>query len=238
MLDVKTGEVLALANRAHLQPEQSGHAEGGACTQSRHHRSVRAGFDVEAIHRGCRARIRSGQPGEHDRRPRPAISSWAIATIHDAHPEGLLTVAQVIQKSSNVGVAKLALAMAPREAVDHSFRGRVRAPPRVGFPGEARGRLRAYQRWRPIEQATMSYGHGISVSLLQLARAYTVFATDGELQPLTLVKRDQPVRGKRVISPAPPWPCAGCSNWWCSREAPPTGAGDGLSRRRQDRHRA
>jgi cell division protein FtsI (penicillin-binding protein 3) len=63
------------------------------------------------------------------------------------------------------------------------------------------GRLRDYQRWRPIEQATMSYGHGISVSLLQLARAYTIFATEGVLQPLTLLKREQPVTGPRAVSP-------------------------------------
>jgi cell division protein FtsI (penicillin-binding protein 3) len=62
------------------------------------------------------------------------------------------------------------------------------------------GRLRDYQRWRPIEQATMSYGHGISVSLLQLARAYTIFSTDGVLQPLTLLKREQPITGTRVIA--------------------------------------
>src|SRR5260221_12394412 len=75
------------------------------------------------------------------------------------------------------------------------------AQTKVGFPGEATGRLRAIQTLKPIEQATMSYGHGISVSLLQLARAYSVFATNGELTPLTLVKRDQPVEGKVVISP-------------------------------------
>ncbi|MEO8164903.1 MAG: penicillin-binding transpeptidase domain-containing protein, partial [Betaproteobacteria bacterium] len=71
---------------------------------------------------------------------------------------------------------------------------------KVGFPGEAAGKLRAYQTWKPIEQATMSYGHGISVSLLQLARAYSIFATNGELMPLTLVKRDQPVAGQAVVS--------------------------------------
>jgi len=72
--------------------------------------------------------------------------------------------------------------------------------PQLGFPGEVSGFLRAYQHWKPIEQATLSYGHGISVSLLQLARAYTIFATGGELQPLTLVRRDQPAEGKRIIS--------------------------------------
>jgi cell division protein FtsI (penicillin-binding protein 3) len=122
-------------------------------------------------------------------------------TIHDAHPEGILTVAQVIQKSSNVGSAKMALAMAPRKLWTILSDVGFGTPTKVGFPGEATGRLRAYQTWKPIEQATMSYGHGISVSLLQLARAYSVFATNGELKPLTLVKRDRPVEGKPVISP-------------------------------------
>ena len=123
------------------------------------------------------------------------------ATIHDAHPAGLLTVSQVIQKSSNVGIAKLALALPPEQLWSVLSAAGFGAPPKTGFPGEVGGRLRDYQHWRRIEQATMSYGHGISVSLLQLARAYTVFCTEGMLQPLTLLKRDEPVTGQRVISP-------------------------------------
>jgi cell division protein FtsI (penicillin-binding protein 3) len=123
------------------------------------------------------------------------------ARIDDVHPAGLLTVSQVIQRSSNVGVAKLALAL-PREQLWSVLSAAgFGAPPRSGFPGEVGGRLRDYQNWRPIEQATLSYGHGISVSLLQLARAYTVFASDGALQPITLLKRDTPGAGTRVISP-------------------------------------
>jgi cell division protein FtsI (penicillin-binding protein 3) len=72
--------------------------------------------------------------------------------------------------------------------------------PQVGFPGAAAGRLRHYRTWRPIEQATMAYGHGISVSLVQLARAYTVFARDGELVPLTLVKTSSSASGEKVLS--------------------------------------
>ncbi|MEO8003370.1 MAG: penicillin-binding protein 2 [Betaproteobacteria bacterium] len=121
-------------------------------------------------------------------------------TIHDAHAEGILTVAQVIQKSSNVGSAKMALSMAPQKLWTMLSDVGFGVPTKVGFPGEATGKLRAYQTWKPIEQATMSYGHGISVSLLQLARAYSVFATDGELKPITLIRRDQPVDGKRVMS--------------------------------------
>jgi cell division protein FtsI (penicillin-binding protein 3) len=76
------------------------------------------------------------------------------------------------------------------------------AQPHSGFPGEGVGKLRAATTWRPIEQATMSYGHGISVSLLQLARAYLIFATDGELKPVTLVRRAAPPEATRAIAPA------------------------------------
>ncbi len=72
--------------------------------------------------------------------------------------------------------------------------------PKISFPGAVAGRVRPYKSWRPIEQATMSYGHGISVSLLQIAHAYTIFARDGDLIPLTLQRStDQPI-GQRVIS--------------------------------------
>ncbi|HMK13447.1 MAG TPA: penicillin-binding protein 2 [Burkholderiales bacterium] len=124
------------------------------------------------------------------------------ATIHDAHHEGPLTVAQIIQKSSNIGAAKIALALTSQSLWNIFDRVGFGAMPRSGFPGEVSGKLRSYKTWRPIEQATMSYGHGISVSLIQLARAYTVFATEGKLQPLSLLKLDTPPNGSFVISAA------------------------------------
>ncbi|HEY0338548.1 MAG TPA: penicillin-binding transpeptidase domain-containing protein, partial [Burkholderiales bacterium] len=118
-----------------------------------------------------------------------------------AHPQGALTVAQVIQKSSNVGAAKMALSL-PAENMWTLFRQvGFGAVPESGFPGEVSGKLRAFETWKPIEQATMSYGHGISVSLLQLARAYTIFANDGQVAPLTLIKREGPVQMARVLKP-------------------------------------
>jgi cell division protein FtsI (penicillin-binding protein 3) len=111
----------------------------------------------------------------------PGRLTIGSATISDAHPHGALSVAQVIQKSSNVGVTKMALTIPPQEMwqmFDSIGFGQV---PQLGFPGEVTGRLRPWKKWRPIEQATMSYGHGISVSLIQLARAYSVFARDGDL---------------------------------------------------------
>src|SRR5205823_13922388 len=130
----------------------------------------------------------------------PGRMTLAHYTIRDVHPAAALTVTQVLQKSSNVGAAKLALAM-PREALwDFYHRLGFGTAPQLGFPGAAAGRLRPYRSWRPIEQATMAYGHGISVSLIQLARAYTIFALDGELAPLTLVKGELAAHGEKLIS--------------------------------------
>ncbi len=200
VLDVKTGEVLALANWPTYNPNnrdtfKTGRSRNRAVVDLFEPGSTLKPFTVAAA-------LESGLVS-----PGSMIDTegghYTIGnrTIHDAHPEGILTVAQVIQKSSNVGSAKMALAMAPQKMWSIFSDVGFGTQTKVGFPGEATGRLRAYQTWKPIEQATMSYGHGISVSLLQLARAYSVFATNGELKPLTLVKRDQPVEGKAVISP-------------------------------------
>jgi cell division protein FtsI (penicillin-binding protein 3) len=123
-------------------------------------------------------------------------------TIHDAHPNGALTVAQVIQKSSNVGAAKIALSL-PKEKLWAMLSGvGFGTLPQSALPGEVAGRLRGYSSWKPIEQATMSYGHGISVSLLQLARAYSIFTSDGALMPVTVLHSDSPPTPERVVKPA------------------------------------
>jgi cell division protein FtsI (penicillin-binding protein 3) len=122
------------------------------------------------------------------------------ATISDAHPAGIISVAQVIQKSSNVGAAKMALTLRPQAMWGMFNQVGFGSTANVGFPGEASGRLRPWQHWRRIEQATMAYGHGISLSLMQLARAYSVFANDGELKPISLVKLKEPPIGQHVFS--------------------------------------
>ena len=123
-------------------------------------------------------------------------------TIHDTHPERSLSVGRIIQVSSNVGAAKIALGLPPetmwRALSEDGFGSQTGSE----FPGEAEGRLRDYKKWRPIDQATIAYGNGISVSLLQLARAYTVFANNGELKPISLLKLDTPPLGVKVYSEA------------------------------------
>ena len=199
VLDASTGEVLAMANFPTYNPNQRGSVDPSrmrnrTVTDLFEPGSTLKPFTVAtALESGAvtPATIIDTAPGQ---------LTIGKATIHDAHPSGALTVAQVIQKSSNVGAAKLALRL-PSESLWNVFNSvGFGMPPQSGFPGEVSGRLRAYENWKPIEQATMSYGHGISVSLLQLARAYTIFATDGELKSPVLIKREGVPESKRVIS--------------------------------------
>ena len=200
VLDARTGEVLALANLPAYNPNYRGKIE----PQRSRNRALTDLFEPGSTLKPftIAAALEAGRI-----RPDTLIATGGgkltigKATINDAHPAGTLTVEQVIQKSSNVGAAKIALDLPPQTMwtmLSHSGFG---ALPKSGFPGEGSGRLRPYSTWKPIEQATMSYGHGISVSLLQLARAYTIFTADGELLPVTMVKRVEPQAGSPVISP-------------------------------------
>jgi cell division protein FtsI (penicillin-binding protein 3) len=200
VLDAKTGEVLALANLPDYNPNNRGKLTGAqtrnrVVTDTFEPGSTMKPFTAAGIDHGAGRDFAcfDGRGG----------GSMAIGpnTIRDAHKEGRLTVEQVIQKSSNVGSAKIALTLSPETmwgALNSAGFGSV---PKSGFPGEVSGRLRPHKTWRPIEQATMSYGHGVSVSLLQLARAYTVFASGGMLKPVTLIKTDVAPEGTRVFSP-------------------------------------
>ena len=122
-------------------------------------------------------------------------------TITDAHPHGVLSVSEVIQKSSNIGTVKIAMKMPPKDMWEMYTQVGFGQKPQVPFPGAVTGRLRPYKNWRPMEQATMSYGYGLSTSLFQLAQAYTLFARDGEMVPVSLVKQTDKVSGVRVLSP-------------------------------------
>jgi cell division protein FtsI (penicillin-binding protein 3) len=200
VLDVRTGEVLALANLPSYNPNNRARLNGAQLRNRVMTDNFEPGSTLKPFTVALAMELGKLTPQTRIDTA-PGTLTIANYTIHDSHPAGAMSAAQVIQKSSNVGAAKIALGL-PREEMHGMFR-RVGfgAAPKLGFPGEAGGRVREAKTWRPIEQATMSYGHGISVSLIQLARAYTVFARDGELAPLTLLKTGAPAQGERVFSP-------------------------------------
>jgi len=200
ILDVKTGEILALANWPTYNPNRRDKVardkmRNRALTDVFEPGSTLKPFTIAAALEAGRIRP--------DTVIQTAPGTWKVgtATIHDAHPNGALTVEQVLQKSSNVGAAKIALAL-PSERMWQMFSEvGFGALPKTGFPGEVAGRLRPAKSWRPIEQATMAFGHGISLNLIQLARAYSIFATDGELMPATLFKTQGPVVSLPILTP-------------------------------------
>src|SRR5690606_23333643 len=122
-------------------------------------------------------------------------------TISDVSRKGRVHAADLVRRSSNIGLAMISERLSAREMwTTFSELGFGRAP-EANFPGVAAGRLRPWERWRPIEQATMAYGYGLSVSLLQMAQAYSVFARDGDMVSLSLVKRTGAATSKQVYSP-------------------------------------
>ncbi len=201
VLDAKSGEVLALANWPSYNPNNREKPSvnllrNRVVTDLFEPGSTMKPFTVAAALELGKFTPNSVINTEH------GVYTVGGRKIHDTHPEASLTVAQVIQKSSNVGASKIALSMKPEQFWHSLNENGFGAQTGCEFPGEAAGKLRDFAKWKPIEQATMSYGNGISVNLLQLARAYTVFANDGELRPVTLLKQETPALGTPVYSAA------------------------------------
>jgi len=199
VVDARTGEVLALANLPTYNPNDRSVLTGAqlrnrVLTDTFEPGSTLKPFTVALAldtHRVTPSTVFQTSPGK---------MTIGTATIGDSHAHGPLTVAQIIEKSSNIGTAKIALEMPAQEMWEMFTNVGLGQQPKFGFPGAVAGRVRPYKAWRPIEQATMSYGHGISVSLIQLAHAYTIFARNGDLIPLSFTKvNDSPI-GQRVIS--------------------------------------
>jgi cell division protein FtsI (penicillin-binding protein 3) len=203
VIDVATGEVLALANYPSFNPADRRNLTGAqlrnrALTDTFEPGSTMKPFIAAwALESG---RVRADTPIQ----TAPGSITITGSTIRDAHAHGVLTVAEVIQKSSNVGTVKMAMQMERREMWELYSQVGFGQKPQLQFPGAVTGRLRPYKTWRPIEQATMSYGYGLSTSLFQLARAYTVFAHDGEVMPVSMLKQATPATratGLRVLKP-------------------------------------
>lgn len=199
VLDAQTGEVLALANFPSYNPNKRVNLSGEQLRNRVLTDSFEPGSTMKpfiaalALEKGL---VKPTTPIQ----TAPGRISIGGSTISDAHPHQVLTVNEIIQKSSNVGTVKMAMQMHPREMWETYAQAGFGQKPQVPFPGAVSGRLRPYKTWRPIEQATMSYGYGLSASLFQLAQAYTIFARNGELIPVSMLKTDTPATGVRVFS--------------------------------------
>ncbi|MDD2811331.1 penicillin-binding protein 2 [Rhodoferax sp.] len=198
VLDVQTGEVLALANYPSYEPGKRQHLTGEQLRNRTLTDSFEPGSTMKpfVIAQALQShRVTPDTPIQ----TAPGRLTIGSATISDSHAHGVLSVTEVIQKSSNVGTAKIALQMPAREMWEMYSNVGFGQKPQVPFPGAVSGRLRPHKSWRPIEQATMSYGYGLSVSLMQLAHAYTVFGRAGDLVPLSMMKVAAPVLGQPVF---------------------------------------
>jgi len=203
VLDVRSGEVLALANWPSFDPNLSAAERGRWQADALRNRALTDTFEP-----GSTLKPFSVAAALDARRVTPQQSfqtapGWirvADRTIRDSHPHGVLTVEQIVAKSSNVGTVRIAMDL-PAQALWDLYTGvGFGQPVRIEFPGAVTGRLRPAKSWREIEHATISYGYGVSVSLMQLARAYTVFARDGDMVPASLVKQ-QAAAGVVVLRP-------------------------------------
>jgi cell division protein FtsI (penicillin-binding protein 3) len=199
VLDARSGEILAMANSPAFNPNSR-----ATYTPDRmHNRAVTDTFEPGSTMKPMfvAAALDAGvvrSDSVIDTGP-----GWFIIgdkRITDTHPKGIMTLAQSLQVSSNVAVAKIALETRGEDYWNLLSRAGLGVKPDSGMPGEASGRLRPFTSWRPIEKATMSFGHGLSLSLLQLAQSYTAFANKGVMTQVTALRREGAAPGKRVMS--------------------------------------
>jgi len=202
VVDVRTGDVLALVNYPTYNPNDRSRLTG----EQLRNRVLTDVFEPGSIMKPLTVSLALDL---HRVTPNTLVDTgnghFTLdgATITDDSGFGVLTVGGVIQKSSNIGATKIAMTLKPEEMWNMYTSIGLGQAPKVGFPGAVAGRLRPWKSWRRIEQATMSYGYGLSVSLFQLTRAYTAIAHDGQLMPLSIFKTDasQPPTGPQIFSP-------------------------------------
>ena len=199
VLDAITGEVLALANYPSYVPDKRKNLTGEQLRNRALTDTFEPGSTMKPITVGMALEAGRVTP-QTLIDTSPGRYTVTGSTITDTHNYGVLTVEGVIQKSSNVGATKIAQRMTPHEMWDTYTAVGFGQKPQISFPGAVSGRLRPWKTWRPIEQATKSYGYGLSASLFQMAHSYTVFAHDGEIIPATMLKTDEPAVGVRVFS--------------------------------------
>lgn len=200
VLDVKTGEVLAMVNQPsfnpnHVEKKSNGQYRNRAVTDLFEPGSTIKAFTVVNA-------LESGRYNIHsliDTNP-----GWLNINgnlIRDENNNGTIDLIKILQKSSDVGVAKVTLSLPPQGLYELLHRVGFGEKTECAFPGEAAGCLAFRPKWRPIELATLSFGYGISITAIQLARAYAIIAANGIQKPISLLKIDKLPEGKPVLNP-------------------------------------
>ena len=200
MLDVKTGEVMAMLGQPSYNPNnrsdlKSNFYRNRAVTDVFEPGSTLKPFTIVAA-------LQSGAYTPHTMiDTRPGFFKVGNHTIRDERNYGVIDVSTVIQKSSNVGASKIALSLDPDKLLTTLATVGLGQTTGSGFPGESGGYLDLSNRLSDVELATMSFGYGVSVTALQLVSAYQILAADGVLHPVSFIKVTGPVESKQVISP-------------------------------------
>ncbi len=199
VLDVKTGEVLAMVN----QPTYNPNDRSQLAAERYRNRAITDIFEPGSSLKPLviAAALESGQY-----RPSSIIDTApgfivvGPKKIEDTRNLGRVSLTTILARSSNVGITKLAMTLQPDQLWETMTQFGLGELTTSGFPGESAGMLTHFSNWRPISQATLAYGYGISVTPLQLAQAYAAIGNSGRLRPISLVALDQPNDGERILS--------------------------------------
>jgi len=199
VLDTQTGEILALANYPSYNPNDRKFLTG----EQLRNRVLTDTFEPGSTMKPLTVAIALEKGVVKPETNMVIGAKYLIGPkpITDTHPYGNLTVAEIIQKSSNIGTAKIAInSLSAEEMWDFYTAVGFGQSPKIGFPGAVGGTVHPFKKWMPTDQARIAFGYGISASLFQVAQAYTVFARDGELVPLTIERSPKFKPGTRVLS--------------------------------------
>jgi cell division protein FtsI (penicillin-binding protein 3) len=201
VLDAKNGEILALANYPTFDPNDRARLTGEQLRNRALTDTFEPGSTIKPLVAALAIDLGYVRP---DTRIDTSPGTFKLGpnVIHDTSNHGVITVSEAVQMSSNIALTKLSLKLRPQTVWDKYREYGIGQAPDLTFPGAATGRLRAYERWRPIEQATMAYGYGLSLSLLQIAQVYTAYAGNGEFRQSTLIRGQATREPVQVTKPA------------------------------------
>ena len=200
MLDARSGEVLAMASQPSFNPNNRGRLKPGNYRNRAALDLLEPGSTIKPL--VVAAALESGE-WFLDSRVDTGLGFVQVGskTIEDRTALGVIDFPTLLRRSSQVGAVKVAMSLEPRRLWEMLAGVGFGGATESGFPGEAESSLPNYEYWLPVEHATMSYGYGLAVTPLQLARAYTVFASGGRVMPVSLTRRDHDPAGVQVLSP-------------------------------------